>query len=68
MLMVQVIVFMVGGVTYEEACKVAELNASLSSGNVLLGGSFIHNSTSFLEELNFSFGPSNLERGLGAFR
>lgn len=64
----QVIVFMVGGVTYEEACKVAELNASLPSGNVVLGGSFVHNSTSFLEELNLSFGPANQERGIGAFR
>ncbi|CBJ29106.1 conserved unknown protein [Ectocarpus siliculosus] len=64
----EVIVFMVGGVTYEEACKVAELNASLPSGNVVLGGSFVHNSTSFLEELNLSFGPASQERGLGAFR
>lgn len=64
----QVIVFMVGGVTYEEACKVAELNASLPSGNVVLGGSFVHNSTSFLEELNLSFGPANQERGIGTFR
>lgn len=64
----QVIVFIVGGVTYEEASKVAELNASLPSGNVVLGGSFVHNSTSFLEELNLSFGPANMERGLGAFR
>lgn len=60
--------FIVGGVTYEEASKVAELNASLPSGNVVLGGSFVHNSTSFLEELNLSFGPANMERGLGAFR
>ncbi|CAM9099310.1 unnamed protein product [Hapterophycus canaliculatus] len=64
----EVIVFMVGGVTYEEACKIAELNTSLPSGNVVLGGSFVHNSTSFLEELNLSFGPANPERGLGAFR
>lgn len=64
----QVIVFMVGGVTYEEACKVAELNASLPSGNVVLGGSFVHNSTSFLEELNLSFGPANQERGIDTFR
>ncbi|CAM9665485.1 unnamed protein product, partial [Discosporangium mesarthrocarpum] len=52
----EVVVFMLGGVTYEEAAKVAELNASLPSGNIVLGGSFIHNSTSFLEELNLSFG------------
>lgn len=60
--------FMLGGATYEEASKIAELNASLPFGNVILGGSFIHNSTSFLEELNLSFGPANKERGLGAFR
>lgn len=64
----QVIVFIVGGVTHEEACKVAELNASLPSGNVVLGGSFVHNSTSFLEELHLSFGQANQEGGLGAFR
>jgi len=50
-----VIVYMLGGVTFEEACKVAELNAQLSntqpSQRVILGGSFIHNSTSFLEDL-----------------
>jgi vacuolar protein sorting-associated protein 45 len=70
----EIFVFMVGGVTYEEAAKVSEWNSltgtpsrasvgpplssptlsgSSSSRNVpvLLGGSTIHNSTSFLEEL-----------------
>jgi vacuolar protein sorting-associated protein 45 len=69
----EIIVFMVGGVTYEEAAKVSEWNSltgtssrasvgpplssptlsGSSSRNVpvLLGGSTIHNSTSFLEEL-----------------
>jgi vacuolar protein sorting-associated protein 45 len=73
----EIFVFMVGGVTYEEAAKVSEWNAltgassstssrspvgpplssptlsGSSSKNVpvLLAGSTIHNSTSFLEEL-----------------
>lgn len=48
----ELIIFMVGGITYEEATKINEFNKA-NSGNmhVLLGGSTIHNSTSFLEEL-----------------
>jgi len=46
-----VIVFIVGGVTYEEATKIAELNASNPPVKVLLGGSYVHNSTSFLDDL-----------------
>jgi vacuolar protein sorting-associated protein 45 len=59
-----VLIFMVGGVTYEEGLKIAELNKSLSNNNsstsnrqqqqrirIVLAGSTIHNSTSFLEEL-----------------
>jgi vacuolar protein sorting-associated protein 45 len=51
----EVIVFIVGGVTFEEAYKVAELNASNCGISALLGGSFIHNSTSFLEDLHDAF-------------
>jgi len=48
----EIIVFMVGGVTYEEATKVSEFNESNPAGiKVMLGGSTVHNSTSFLEEL-----------------
>lgn len=50
-----VIMFVCGGVTFEEAMKVAELNQKAASSNsgqrVLLGGSCIQNSTSFLEEV-----------------
>jgi vacuolar protein sorting-associated protein 45 len=59
-----VLIFMVGGVTYEEAYKIAEYNKSLaanagggSSGGsnvrpqIILAGSTVHNSTSFLDEL-----------------
>lgn len=48
----EVIVFMVGGVTYEEATKVSEFNeANKGKIQVILTGSTVHNSTSFLEEL-----------------
>jgi vacuolar protein sorting-associated protein 45 len=48
----EIIVFMVGGVTYEEATKVSEFNdANKGRIQVILGGSTVHNSTSFLEEL-----------------
>jgi vacuolar protein sorting-associated protein 45 len=47
----EVLVFMVGGVTYEEATKVSEFNAAGHGVRVILGGSTVHNSTSFLEEL-----------------
>ncbi|KAJ1455209.1 Sec1-like protein [Pelagophyceae sp. CCMP2097] len=51
------IAFIVGGVTYEEATKVAEFNAAHPNFQVLLGGSYIHNSTSFLDDLADAFGP-----------
>mmetsp|Transcript_40698 Transcript_40698/g.91494 ORF Transcript_40698/g.91494 Transcript_40698/m.91494 type:complete len:554 (-) Transcript_40698:218-1879(-) len=44
-----IIVFVVGGVTYEEGTKVAEINAS--GIKVILGGTTIHNSNTFLNEL-----------------
>jgi len=52
----EVIVFIVGGATYEEATKVAEFNAANPSMKVLLGGSCVHNSTSFLKEIGSAFG------------
>jgi len=48
----EVIVFMAGGVTYEEASKISEFNDNnVGKMRVILGGSTVHNSTSFLEEL-----------------
>jgi vacuolar protein sorting-associated protein 45 len=48
----EIIVFMVGGVTYEEATKVSEFNeVNRGKIQVILSGSTVHNSTSFLEEL-----------------
>ena len=47
-----IIVFMVGGVTFEEAKMVAQVNASSPGVRVVLGGTTIHNSTTFLEEVD----------------
>jgi vacuolar protein sorting-associated protein 45 len=53
----EIIIFMAGGTTFEEATKVAEFNKNVNSQSnpggvrLLLAGSTIHNSTSFLEEL-----------------
>jgi hypothetical protein len=47
-----VIVFMVGGVTYEEAKMVAQVNASVPGVRIVLGGTSVLNSTTFLEEVD----------------
>lgn len=46
-----IIVFMIGGATYEEAKMVAQVNASSPGVRVVLGGTTVHNSNSFLEEV-----------------
>jgi len=46
-----IIIFMVGGTTYEEAKMVAQVNASSPGVRVVLGGTGVHNSTTFLEEV-----------------
>ncbi|KXS95569.1 hypothetical protein AC579_5763 [Pseudocercospora musae] len=46
-----IIVFIVGGTTYEEAKMVAQVNASSPGVRVVLGGTGIHNSNSFLDEV-----------------
>ena len=46
-----VIVFIVGGATYEEAKMVAGMNASTPGVRVVLGGTSIHNASTFLEEV-----------------
>lgn len=47
-----IIIFMVGGVTYEEAKMVAQVNASSPGVRVVLASTIIHNSTTFLEEVD----------------
>lgn len=46
-----IIVFMVGGTTYEEAKMVAQVNASVPGVRVVLGGTCVHNSVTFLDEV-----------------
>lgn len=47
-----IIIFMVGGTTYEEAKMVAQVNASSPGVRVILASTGIHNSKSFLEEVD----------------
>jgi hypothetical protein len=51
----EMIVFIVGGVTFEEATKVAEFNVNNQGIRITLGGSYIHNSNSFLKEVTNAF-------------
>ncbi|CAG9320163.1 unnamed protein product [Blepharisma stoltei] len=46
-----IIIFMVGGTTYEEAKEIALMNQRGMEPTILLGGSYIHNSVSFLAEI-----------------
>ncbi|KAI5838976.1 Sec1-like protein [Morchella snyderi] len=47
-----VIVFMVGGTTYEEAKLVAQVNAATPGVRVVLGGTSVLNSRTFLDEID----------------
>ena len=51
-----IVIFMVGGATYEEAKMIAQVNASSPGVRVVLGGTNLHNSTSFLEEMGDAVG------------
>jgi len=49
----QILIFILGGITFEEACYVAERNMS-GNMKILIGGTSIHNSRTFLSGLNDS--------------
>uniref|UniRef100_A0A667YD12 Vacuolar protein sorting-associated protein 45 n=1 Tax=Myripristis murdjan TaxID=586833 RepID=A0A667YD12_9TELE len=51
-----IIVFVIGGATYEEALSVYNLNRSMPGVRIVLGGSSIHNTRSFLEEVMLATG------------
>ena len=53
-----VVVFVVGGCTYEEARCVAQFNAENGDMRVILGGTCIHNFTSFRQEVTTAGGSS----------
>ncbi|GBP81169.1 Vacuolar protein sorting-associated protein 45 [Eumeta japonica] len=46
-----IVVFIVGGTTYEESLCVHQINQNYPGVRVVLGGTAVHNSTSFLEEV-----------------
>lgn len=46
-----IIVFIIGGATYEEAKVIAQINASSPGVRIVLGATSVHNSTTFLEEV-----------------
>jgi len=52
-----VVVFVIGGITYEESFNVYQLNSSLKT-QILLGGTSILNSDAFLRQIEQAF-PSN---------
>jgi len=45
-----IIVFYVGGTTYEEAREIADFNRSEPEINIILGGTTVHNSKTFIAE------------------
>ncbi|XP_054856227.1 vacuolar protein sorting-associated protein 45 [Eublepharis macularius] len=47
-----IIVFIIGGATYEEALTVYNLNRTTPGVRIVLGGTIIHNTKSFLEEVS----------------
>ncbi|KAM7080253.1 vacuolar protein sorting-associated protein 45 isoform X3 [Ciconia boyciana] len=49
-----IIVFIIGGATYEEALTVYNLNRTNPGVRIILGGTTIHNTKSFLEEVTAS--------------
>ncbi|KAK4147037.1 Sec1-like protein [Dichotomopilus funicola] len=51
-----VVVFIVGGATYEEAKMVAGVNASTPGVRVVLGGTTVHNAATFIEEVEDAVG------------
>ncbi|CAH8483919.1 unnamed protein product [Dicrocoelium dendriticum] len=48
----KIIVFIIGGVTYEESRSVHKINSSTPDVDVILGGTYLHNSRSFLQEVS----------------
>uniref|UniRef100_A0A3Q2DMJ3 Vacuolar protein sorting-associated protein 45 n=1 Tax=Cyprinodon variegatus TaxID=28743 RepID=A0A3Q2DMJ3_CYPVA len=62
-----IMVFLIGGATYEEALTVYNLNRNTPGVRIVLGGSAIHNTKSFLEEVMLATGHSG-DRAQGSAR
>ncbi|XP_044305169.1 vacuolar protein sorting-associated protein 45 [Varanus komodoensis] len=64
-----IIVFIIGGATYEEALTVYNLNRTTPGVRIVLGGTIIHNTRSFLEEVSAAgFRGRSVESSQGAAR
>lgn len=50
----EIIVFIIGGITYEESLTVHSFNKTYPGTKIILGGTTIHNSKSFLEEVDLA--------------
>ncbi|KAM3139618.1 hypothetical protein pb186bvf_008263 [Paramecium bursaria] len=48
----EIIIFLAGGVTYEESKEIGLINKQPNQPNILLGGTYIHNSRTFLAEIS----------------
>jgi vacuolar protein sorting-associated protein 45 len=48
----EIIVFQIGGITFEEVLAVERFREANPAVSVIIGGSHIHNSHSFVHELN----------------
>ncbi|KAK9448824.1 Sec1-like protein [Limtongia smithiae] len=49
-----IVVFFVGGVTFEEAKLVAQINAATPGLRIVVGGTAVHNSKSFLDDMEYA--------------
>lgn len=48
----EIIVFMIGGITYEETCAIQTINRAYAGNiKILIGGTYIHNFKSFIDEV-----------------
>ncbi|XP_018620349.1 vacuolar protein sorting-associated protein 45 [Scleropages formosus] len=62
-----IVVFIIGGATYEEALTVYTLNRTTPGVRIVLGGTTVHNTKSFLEEVMAAAGSGG-ERSHGVGR
>ena len=64
----EIIVFVVGGITYEEARYVAEMNSANPGVRIILGGTTVHNCASFIEDWRAAGGGAGARRRVGPAR
>ncbi|WAR00623.1 VPS45-like protein [Mya arenaria] len=57
-----IIVFVIGGTTFEEAFCVHQFNKSVPGVRIVLGGTAVHNFTTFLDEVQTAGQPVSLSR------